>query len=88
MHNAPGAYSRYAQGVYFKCTMLREHVKYAPGAVYIQILLLEHIELRILPQIDYSCSGSILLEQLFLEHLLLEYNFGPKISQKITCVKK
>ena len=28
--------------------------KYAPGAVYIQIMLLEHIELRILPQIIHT----------------------------------
>ena len=28
--------------------------KYAPGAVYIQIMLLEHIELRILPQIIHA----------------------------------
>ena len=27
---------------------------YAPGAVYIQIMLLEHIELRILPQIIHA----------------------------------
>ena len=28
--------------------------EYAPGAVYIQIMLLEHIELRILPQIIHA----------------------------------
>ena len=28
--------------------------KYAPGAMYIQIMLLEHIELRILPQIIHA----------------------------------
>ena len=28
--------------------------KHAPGAVYIQIMLLEHIELRILPQIIHA----------------------------------
>ena len=71
--------------------MLQEHIKraqcsrsmskYAPGAVYIQIMFLEHMELRISPP-DYSCSGSMLLEQLFLKHLLLEQNFRAKISQK------
>ena len=44
--------------------MLQEHIqnvqcsrsmfKYAPGAVYFQIMLLEHIELRILPQIIHA----------------------------------
>ena len=34
-----------------KCTVLQEH---APGAVYIQIMLLEHIELRMLPQIIHA----------------------------------
>ena len=44
--------------------MLQEHIqnaqcsrsmfKYTPGAVYIQIMLLDHIELRILPQIIYA----------------------------------
>ena len=29
----------------------RSMFKYAPGAVYIHIMLLEHIELRIVPQI-------------------------------------
>ena len=28
--------------------------KYTPGAVYIQIMLLEHIELRILPPIIHA----------------------------------
>ena len=28
--------------------------EYVPGAVYIQIMLLEHIELRILPQIIHA----------------------------------
>ena len=28
--------------------------KYAPGAVYVQIMLLEHIELRTLPQIIHA----------------------------------
>ena len=63
--------------------MLQEHIqnaqcsrsmfKYASGAVYIQIILLEHIELRILPQITHA-----LPEQLFLEQLLLEHNFEQK----------
>ena len=26
MHNAPGAYSKYAPGAYVKCTMLQGHV--------------------------------------------------------------
>ena len=48
----------------YVATMLQEHIsnaqcsrsmsKYAPGAVYIQIMLLEHIELRILPQIIHA----------------------------------
>ena len=48
--------------------MLQEHTqnaqcsrsmfKYAPGAVYIQIMLLEHIELRILPQIIYALGAA------------------------------
>ena len=43
--------------------------EYAPGAVYIQIMLLEHIELRILPQIIHAPGA---------EQLLLEHNFGTK----------
>ena len=27
MHNAPGAYSKYAPGAYLKCTMLQEHIE-------------------------------------------------------------
>ena len=58
MHNAPGA-----------ClNMLLEHIqnaqcsrsmsKYAPGAVYIQIMLLERIELRILHQIIHASGAA------------------------------
>ena len=72
MHNAPGPYI---------ANMLQEHMsnaqcsrsmsKYAPGAVYVQIMLLEHIELRILTQIIHalgacswsSCSWSIISGQ-------------------------
>ena len=32
--------------------------KYAPGAVYIQIMVLEHIELRILPQIIHALGAA------------------------------
>ena len=32
--------------------------KYAPGAVYIQIMLLEHIELRILLQIIHALGAA------------------------------
>ena len=32
--------------------------KYAPGAVYIQIILLEHVELRILPQIIHASGAA------------------------------
>ena len=33
--------------------------KYAPGAVYIQIMILEHIELRILPQIIHASGAAV-----------------------------
>ena len=33
--------------------------KYAPGAVYIQIMLLEHIEIRILPQIIHAPEAAV-----------------------------
>ena len=61
IHNAPGAYSKYAPGAYSKYTYM-----YASGAVYIQIMLLEHIELRIFSQISHA-PGAL---------------FRAKISQK------
>ena len=33
--------------------------KYAPGAVYVQLMLLEHIELKILPQIIYASGAAV-----------------------------
>ena len=33
--------------------------KYAPGAVYVQVMLLEHIELRILPQIIHAPGAAV-----------------------------
>ena len=33
--------------------------RYAPGGVYIQIMLLEHIELRILPQIIHAPGAAV-----------------------------
>ena len=33
-------------------------LNYAPGAVYIQIMLLEHIELRILPRIIHALGAA------------------------------
>ena len=39
----------YAPGAYLNAQCFRSISKYAPGAVYIQIMLLEHIELKILP---------------------------------------
>ena len=59
----------------FECKMLREHIanmlqehiqnysrsmsKYAPGAMYIQIMLLEHIELIILPRIVHAPGAAV-----------------------------
>ena len=71
--------------------MLQEHLlnaqysrsmsKYAPGAVYVQIVFLEHIELRILPQIIHAPRAAD-PGQLFMEH-----NFRPK-SHRSLIVKK
>ena len=58
MHNAPGAYNKYAPGACLNAQCPRSMSKYAPGAVYIQIMLLEHIELRILPQIIYALGAA------------------------------
>ena len=44
---------------YLKYKMLQEPVLYAPGAVYIQIMLLEHIELRILPQLIHAQRAAV-----------------------------
>ena len=50
--DAPGAYNKYAIQKNAQCS--RSMSKYAPRAVCIQIMLLEHIELRILPQIIHA----------------------------------
>ena len=62
MHYAPGAYSNMLQE--HKANVLQEHTsnaqcsrsmsRYASGAVYVQIMLLEHIELRILSPIIHA----------------------------------
>ena len=67
-------------------TMLQEHIKnaqcsesiskYAPGAVYIEIKLLAHIQLRILPQIIHVLP--ILL--------VIEWDFELEVSKCCTNV--
>ena len=66
---APGAYSKCSMLQEHLANMLQEHIqnaqcsrsmfKYAPGAVYIQIMLLEHIELRIVPQIIHTPGAAV-----------------------------
>ena len=59
MHNAPEAYIKYDPGAYMlKVQCSRNMSKYAPGAVYVQIMLLEHIELRILIQIIHALGAA------------------------------
>ena len=60
MHNAPGAYLKKKNQNNKKLMFVKMHnapgaySRFAPGAVYIQIMLLEHIELRIRPQIIHA----------------------------------
>ena len=60
MHNVPGAYSKYAPGAYLKCTMLQEHVAnmFLEQCTF-KKMLLEYIELRILPQIIYAHGAAV-----------------------------
>ena len=45
--------------MYLNAQCFRSMSKYAPGAVYIAIMVLKHIELRILPQIIHALGAAV-----------------------------
>ena len=56
MHTALGAYSKYSSGAYLNAQFSEAYSLHALGAVYIKIVLLEHIGLRMFP--DYCAPGA------------------------------